>query len=102
MQLQQVLQTEDLEEAVKLLKYIDTSSINELDPSLQEKQVSKFHVSKEVDIEMMIQLKDHENSHCTKESMHLKVLVIGDEEDPGNVRLEITSMDDIFFHYISR
>jgi hypothetical protein len=32
--------------------------------------------------------------------MHLKVLVLGDEAEPGNVRFEITSMEDIFFHYV--
>ena len=51
---------------------------------------------------MQIQLKDHERTHFTRESMHLKVLVIGDESDPGNIRLEITSLDDIFFHYVSK
>ena len=99
MQLQQIpVAVDELEEAVKLLKYIDTQSINELDPSLQE----KYHISKEIDIPIQVQLKDHENTHFTKEKMHLKVLVIGDEEEPGNVRLEITSLDDIFFHYTTR
>jgi hypothetical protein len=34
--------------------------------------------------------------------MHLKVLVLGDEQEPGNVRFEITSMEDIFFHYFGK
>jgi hypothetical protein len=31
--------------------------------------------------------------------MHLKVLCRGHEEDPGNIRIEVTSDKDIFFHY---
>ena len=31
--------------------------------------------------------------------MHIKVLVVGDEQEAGKLRFEITSMDDIFFHY---
>jgi len=34
--------------------------------------------------------------------MHFKVLVRGDEQEPGNVRFEITSMEDIFFHYVAK
>ena len=34
--------------------------------------------------------------------MHLKLLVMGDEHSPGNIRLEITSEDDIFFHYVGK
>ena len=97
MQLQQVPQGENLDEAVNLLKFIDTQNINELDPSLQE----KYHVYKEVDMDITVRLKEHETTHLTKESMHLKVLLIGDEQEPGNIKLEISSMDDIFFHYVS-
>lgn len=31
--------------------------------------------------------------------MSFKVLCRGDEQDPGNIRIEITSDKDIFFHY---
>lgn len=50
---------------------------------------------------MKVQLKQHEDTHASQETMHLKVLVLGDEAEPGNVRFEITSMDDIFFHYVA-
>ncbi len=33
--------------------------------------------------------------------MHIKVLGVGDEQEAGKLSVEITSMDDIFFHYHS-
>ena len=33
--------------------------------------------------------------------MHIKVLVVGDEQEARRIRFEITSMDDIFLHYYS-
>eukprot|EP00356_Strombidium_inclinatum_P016950 CAMPEP_0170508310 /NCGR_PEP_ID=MMETSP0208-20121228/61965_1 /TAXON_ID=197538 /ORGANISM="Strombidium inclinatum, Strain S3" /LENGTH=158 /DNA_ID=CAMNT_0010791125 /DNA_START=204 /DNA_END=677 /DNA_ORIENTATION=+ len=30
----------------------------------------------------------------------MKVLVMGEENDPGGVRFELTSEEDIFFHYV--
>lgn len=98
MQVQRVLEKEDQVEAAKLLTFIDTENITELDPSRSD----GHHVSIEVDLEMCIELREYEQTHSTKESMHLKVLCLGDEQEPGNVRLEITSMEDIFFHYTSK
>ena len=40
-----------------------------------------------------------ENLNST-ELIHMKVLVMGEENDPGGVRFELTSEDDIFFHYV--
>jgi hypothetical protein len=48
---------------------------------------------------MTIQLKGKEKTHTSVEIMEMKVLCRGDEQCPGNVRVEITSDKDIFFHY---
>ena len=95
MQLQPVPET-SAEEAAKLLTFIDTQNIDELDPSLQD----GHHISQERDLPMRVATKGMESTHSSNEIMHLKVLVLGDEQEPGNVRFEITSMDDIFFHYV--
>ena len=37
------------------------------------------------------------------ELMHLRILIRGDEQDPesiGSIKLELTSEEDIFFHYV--
>ena len=76
MQIQPVPGCEDPHEASKLLTYIDTQNIDELDPSLQ----GGHHISVEADILMKVSLKGKEETHTSNEMMHLKVLVRGDEE----------------------
>ena len=37
------------------------------------------------------------------ETMHLRIMIIGDEEDGdliGSIKLELTNESDIFFHYV--
>ena len=34
------------------------------------------------------------------ELIHFKVLCMGNENDPGSVKFELTAEDDIFFHYL--
>ena len=46
--------------------------------------------------------KEDDPQSSSRQVMHLKVLVMGDEQEPGNVRLEITSEEDIFFHYVGK
>ena len=48
---------------------------------------------------MRISLLGKEKTHTSLEMMNMKVLCRGDEQCPGNVRIEITSDKDIFFHY---
>lgn len=48
---------------------------------------------------MRISLLGKEKTHTSLEIMNVKVLCRGDEQCPGNVRLEITSDKDIYFHY---
>ena len=48
---------------------------------------------------MEVVLMEDKNS-ASNEILHVKVLVKGDDQDPQAVRIELTSEDDIFFHYI--
>jgi hypothetical protein len=66
---------EETSEACKLLTYIDTQSITELDPSLSD----GHHISIECDIPMNVVLKGQELTLNSNEMMHLKLLVLGDE-----------------------
>lgn len=47
---------------------------------------------------MQVQLKGDEDMNSV-EMMNLRILVKGDEDQPGTVKFEITSNEDIFFHY---
>jgi hypothetical protein len=48
---------------------------------------------------MEVVLIDEQNCP-SNEILHIKVLVKGDDQDPQAVRVELTSEDDIFFHYV--
>jgi len=85
----------DAEEAAKLLTFIDTQEIDELDPS----QEQYHNIPVELDLPMEVVLMEDKDS-ASNEILHVKVLVKGDDQDPQAVRVELTSEDDIFFHYI--
>ena len=70
-------------------------------------------MSHECDVKMIVQLKPNKFSQPdvtdfvgtleSAELMHLRILIRGDEQDPesiGSIKLELTSEEDIFFHYI--
>ena len=95
-------QHREIEKAAKLLSYVDTQAIDELDPSLRMATTGEgnsHHIVIQTSLPMKIQLKDKEKTHTSVEMMQMKVLCRGDEQCPGNVRVEITSDKDIFFHY---
>jgi hypothetical protein len=85
----------DAEEAAKLLTFIDTQEIDELDPNQEQ-----FHnIPIELDIPMEVGLLE-DRSSASNEILHIRVLVKGDDQDPQSVRVDLTSEDDIFFHYV--
>ena len=102
---------DDAEEAARLLTFIDTQEIYEMDPSRSQ----GHHIPTEADLNMLISLKPNQsigpNSESIRpvleglnstEKIHMKVLVMGEENDPGGVRFELTSEEDIFFHYVCK
>lgn len=95
-------QNREIEKAAKLLTYVDTQAIDELDPSLRNIETGEgngHHVVIQCELPMTVTLLGKEKTHTSLEMMSLKVLCRGDEQCPGNVRVEITSDKDIFFHY---
>ena len=97
MQLQPVPESTP-EEAAKLLAFVDTHALDEMDPSLKE----GHHLSEQHDLPMRVCTKGMEDTHSSFEVMTVKLLVIGDEQEPGNIRFEVTSKNDIFFHYVGK
>jgi len=39
------------------------------------------------------------NEKSSEEMIHVKVLIIQEDSSPGSVCIELTSDDDLFFHY---
>ncbi|CAE7631357.1 SASS6 [Symbiodinium microadriaticum] len=77
----------------------DGNPIDELDPSL----VDGFHVIYDREVPMEIRhhyAGDESISTGTLEAIKVKVLLLGSDENPSSIRLELSSESDLFFHYI--
>lgn len=62
----------------------------------------------EVDLIMNVKLKtfkranyeyDDQENLSSNELIHFKVLLMGEPDMPGNIHIELSSEDDLFFHY---
>ena len=82
-----------------ILNSFDFSAIEEMDPSLSE----GHHVTydREVPFELRIQdIGSGPQEVGTLEAIKTKVLVLGEDSNPRHVKVELTSENDLFFHYI--
>jgi len=76
----------------------DCSAIDELDPSLSGGH--RVVYEREVPLEMRVQqANDHPQEAGTLEGVKVKLLLLGDDESPTALRVELTSENDLFFHY---
>lgn len=81
-----------------LLGGIDFASIDEMDPSLNGGHHVVFE--REVPFELRVQqVADAPQEVGTLEAVKVKLLLLGPDESPSAVRLELTSENDLFFHY---
>lgn len=77
---------------------LDLSGIEELDPSLTEGH--KVVYEREVPCELRINSGGRNPEEVgSLESVKAKVLVLGEENSPENIRLELSSENDLFFYY---
>lgn len=82
-----------------LLNSFDFSAIEEMDPSLSDGH--RVIYDREVPFELRIQdstTGPHEVG--TLEAIKIKVLLLGDDSNPHHVKLEMSSENDMFFHYL--
>jgi hypothetical protein len=79
------------------INVFDFSSLEDLDPSLS----GGFRIiyDREIPLEVRYERSDEELRHGSIETIKMKILVQGREEDPNSIRLEISSEADLFFHY---
>lgn len=82
-----------------LLNSFDFSAIEEMDPSLADGH--RVVYDREVPFELRIQdatTGPHEVG--TLEAIKIKVLILGDDNNPQHIKLELSSENDLFFHYL--
>lgn len=80
------------------LHLVDLSAIEELDPSLADG--ASIIYDREVPIEVRNQVGDEPIRQGVTETIKVKLLVVGSEQDPSKVRIELSSEADLFFHYV--
>ncbi|OMJ87186.1 hypothetical protein SteCoe_11109 [Stentor coeruleus] len=77
----------------------DFSAIEEMDPSLSE----GHHViyDREVPFELRIQESGSGPQEVgTLEAVKVKLLILGEDSNPRHIKMELTSENDMFFHYL--
>jgi len=80
------------------LDAFDFTAIEEMDPSLAEGH--RVVYDREVPFELRVQDAEIGPQEVgTLEAIRCKILALGDEQSPQHCRIELTSENDLFFHY---
>ena len=85
-----------------MLAHIDLAQIEENDPMKKGPEIDY-----QEDLVMTVKLKtfkrtnfdDDNDALSSNEVIHIKVLSTGEGDMGGNIYIELTSEDDLFFHY---
>merc|ERR1719428_1672798 len=80
------------------LEAFDFTAIEEMDPSLAEGH--RVVYDRECPFELRVQDTETGPQEVgTLEAVRCKILALGDEQSPQHCRIELTSENDLFFHY---
>ena len=86
------------EDSKSILNAFDFHAIDEMDPSLADGH--RIVYDREVPFELRIQDNDTGPQEVgTLEAIKVKILVLGDDQNPEQIRVELSSENDMFFHY---
>ena len=86
------------DDSKSILNAFDFHAIDEMDPSLADGH--RILYDREVPFELRIQDSDTGPQEVgTLEAIKVKILVLGEDENPEQVRVELSSENDMFFHY---
>lgn len=86
------------DDSKSILNAFDFAAIDEMDPSLADGH--RIVYDREVPFELRIQDNDTGPQEVgTLEAIKVKILVLGDYQNPEQIRVELSSENDMFFHY---
>ena len=86
------------EDSKSILNAFDFAAIDEMDPSLADGH--RIVYDREVPFELRIQDSDTGPQEVgTLEAIKTKILVLGEDQNPEQIRVELSSENDLFFHY---
>merc|ERR1719506_1627358 len=79
------------------LEAFDFTAIEEMDPSLAEGH--RVVYDRECPFELRVPDESGPQEVGTLEAIKCKILVLGEENNPHHCRIELSSENDLFFHY---
>ena len=85
------------DEGNTLLGNFDFSSIEELDPSLSEGH--RLSYDREVPFELRLEDNNGPQEVASFEAIRAKILMMGDDNNPTQIRVELSCENDLFFHF---
>jgi len=85
------------DDAHTVLGNFDFSQIEELDPSLSEGH--RLVYDREVPLELRLEDSSGPQEVASFEAIRAKILIMGDEINPTQIRLELSCENDLFFHF---
>jgi hypothetical protein len=80
-----------------VLGNFDFSAIEELDPSLSEGH--RLGYDKEVPFELRLEDNNGPQEVASFEAIRCKILIMGDDINPNQFRIELSCENDLFFHF---
>ena len=85
--------------STNVLANFDFSEIDAKDPSLSEWH--KLIYNKEVPFELRLEDNDGPQEVASFEAIRCKILIGGEENNPIQIRIELSCKNDLFFHFTS-
>lgn len=82
-----------------LMGSFDFSGIEEMDPSLSDGH--RLTYDREVPFELRLEDTNGPQEIASFEAIRAKVLMMGDDSSPTQIRLELSCENDLFFHFTS-
>lgn len=87
------------EEETQGIANIDFSEIEEKDPSLSEGH--RLLYDREVPFELRLEDTSGPQDVASFEGIRAKILLAGDDNNPAQIRIELSCENDLFFHFTS-
>lgn len=91
------MKSQDEKKDGDLIYNLDYTQIEENDPSLAEGHRLVF--DREVPFELRLEDNNGPQEVASFESIRAKILVMGDDTNPTQIRIELSCENDLFFHF---
>ena len=93
-----LVKKESKDKAESLMNSMDFRTIEQMDPSVADGYAVIY--DREVPLNCAARLKRWATRVGTLEAIKVKILILGEDGNPNSLRIELSSENDLFFHYM--